>query len=215
MGNITVEPIKGWKTNLMISWGEGANDSENWTSSDHYSIVRQGYNGSASKSYGTYVKKNLELTSRYDAQWGEHRFNGIVGYSYLYNVYDGFDASNTDFSTTAFLWNNLGNGSFLTDKEHHASMSSYRNDNKLVGFFGRVSYGYADKYNALVSLRHEGSSKFGENHKWATFPSVSLGWNIMNEEFMKGTRSWYMVMCCRWMASGSRPLKWVRTPTPT
>ena len=190
VGNITVEPIKGWKTNLMISWGEGANDSENWTSPDHYSIVRQGYNGSASKSYGTYVKKNLELTSRYDAQWGDHRFNGIVGYSYLYNVYDGFGASNTDFSTTAFLWNNLGNGSFLTDKEHHASMSSYRNDNKLVGFFGRVSYGYADKYNALVSLRHEGSSKFGENHKWATFPSVSLGWNIMNEEFMKGTRSW-------------------------
>ena len=190
VGNVTLEPIKGWKTNLMISWGEGANDSENWTSPTHYSIVRQGYNGSASKSYGTYVNKNLELTSRYDAQWGEHRFNGIVGYSYLYNEYDGFNASNTDFSTTAFLWNNLGNGSFLTDKDHHASMGSYRNDNKLVGFFGRVSYGYADKYNALVSIRHEGSSKFGENHKWATFPSVSLGWNIMNEEFMKSTKNW-------------------------
>ncbi|MBL1488848.1 TonB-dependent receptor, partial [Klebsiella pneumoniae] len=53
-----------------------------------------------------------------------------------------------------------------------------------------VSYGYADRYNALVSIRHEGSSKFGVNHKWATFPSVSLGWNIMNEAFMKDTRNW-------------------------
>ena len=190
VGNITVEPIKGWKTNLMISWGEGADTGESFTSPKEYSIVRQGYNGAAGKSEGTYVRKNLELTTRYDAQWNEHRFNAIAGYSYLYNVNDGFSASNTDFSTTAFLWNNLNNGSFLTDKDNHAYMSSYKNDSKLIGFFGRISYGYADKYNALVSIRHEGSSKFGENNKWATFPSVSLGWNIMNEEFMKGTRSW-------------------------
>ena len=207
VGNVTVEPIKGWKTNLMLSWGETSTDGENWTSPTHYSIVRQGYNGSAGKNSDYSVKKNLELTSRYDAQWNDHRFNAIVGYSYLYKENDGFNASNTDFSTTAFLWNNLGNGSFLTDKDHHASMGSYRNDNKLVGFFGRVSYGYADRYNALVSIRHEGygyadrynalvsirhegSSKFGANHKWATFPSVSLGWNIMNEAFMKDTRNW-------------------------
>ena len=190
VGNVTVEPIKGWKTNLMISWGETAATSENWTSPLHQSLVREGWNGSASKSDGNYVSKNLELTSRYDAQWGDHRFNGIVGYSYLFNENDGFNAGNQDFSTTAFLWNNLGNGSFLTDKDHHAWMGSFKNDSKLVGFFGRVSYGYADKYNALVSIRHEGSSKFGANHKWATFPSVSLGWNIMNEEFMKATRSW-------------------------
>ncbi|GAE85919.1 TonB-dependent receptor [Bacteroides reticulotermitis JCM 10512] len=65
-------------------------------------------------------------------------------------------------------------------------MGSYKNDNKLIGFFGRVSYGYANKYNALVSVRQEGSSKFGENNKWGTFPSVSLGWTISNEQFMKG-----------------------------
>ena len=190
VGNVTVEPIRGWKTNLMISWGESANTGQSFTSPNHQSLIREGWNGSAGKSEGTSVSKNLELTSRYDAQWGEHRFNALVGYSYLYNEYDGFSAGNTDFSSTAFLWNNLGNGSFLTDKDNHASMSSYQNDNKLIGFFGRISYGYADRYNALVSIRREGSSKFGDNNKWATFPSLSLGWNIMNEEFMKGTRSW-------------------------
>ena len=190
VGNVTVEPIKGWKTNLMISWGETAATSEDWTSPLHQSLVREGWNGAANKSEGNSVSKNLELTTRYDTQWGEHRFNSIVGYSYLFNEKDGFNAGNQDFSTTAFLWNNLGNGTFINDKDHHAWMGSYKNDSKLVGFFGRISYGYADKYNALVSIRHEGSSKFGANHKWATFPSVSLGWNIMNEAFMEGTRSW-------------------------
>ena len=190
VGNVTVEPIKGWKTNLMISWGETAATSEDWTSPLHQSLVREGWNGAANKSEGNGVSKNLELTTRYDTQWGEHRFNSIVGYSYLFNENDGFNAGNQDFSTTAFLWNNLGNGTFINDKDHHAWMGSYKNDSKLVGFFGRISYGYADKYNALVSIRHEGSSKFGANHKWATFPSVSLGWNIMNEAFMEGTRSW-------------------------
>ena len=190
VGNVTVEPIKGWKTNLMISWGETAATSEDWTSPLHQSLVREGWNGAANKGEGNYLSKNLELTTRYDAQWGEHRFNSIVGYSYLFNENDGFNAGNQDFSTTAFLWNNLGNGTFINDKDHHAWMGSYKNDSKLVGFFGRISYGYGDKYNALVSIRHEGSSKFGANHKWATFPSVSLGWNIMNEAFMEGTRSW-------------------------
>ena len=190
VGNVTVEPIHGWKTNLMISWGEGVDSYENWTSPLHQSIVRTGDNGVANKSEGTWVDKNLELTSRYDAQWDEHRFNALVGYSYLYKEADGFNAGNRDFSTTAFLWNNLGNGSWINDKDNHAWMGSYKNDSKLVGFFGRISYGYADKYNALISIRHEGSSKFGANHKWATFPSVSLGWNIMNEAFMKDTRNW-------------------------
>ena len=197
VGNVTVEPIKGWKTNLMISWGETAATSEDWTSPLHQSLVREGWNGAANKSEGNSVSKNLELTSRYDAQWGEHRFNGIVGYSYLFNENDGFNAGNQDFSTTAFKWNNLGNGTFINDKDHHAWMGSYKNDSKLVGFFGRISYGYADKYNALVSIRHEGSSKFGANHKWATFPSISLGWNIMNESFMEGTRSWLDILRLR------------------
>lgn len=95
-----MEPIHGWKTNLMISWGEGVDSYENWTSPLHQSIVRTGDNGVANKSEGTWVDKNLELTSRYDAQWDEHRFNALVGYSYLYKESDGFNAGNRDFSTT-------------------------------------------------------------------------------------------------------------------
>lgn len=186
-GNVTIEPIKGWQTNVMLSWNESTSTSESFTTPYHYSLVTQkDYNGSAGKSEGTSISKTIEATSRYHHTWNNvHRFDALVGYSYLYNEYDGFNASNSNFSTTAFLWNNLGNGSFLTEEDRHASMGSYKNDNKLVGFFGRVSYGYDNRYNLLVSMRREGSSKFGANHKWGNFPSVSAGWNIMNESFWK------------------------------
>lgn len=49
-------------------------------------------------------------------------------------------------------------------------MGSYRNDSKLISFFGRVSYDFDGKYLFTASLRHEGSSKFGANHKWGNFP---------------------------------------------
>ena len=75
-------------------------------------------------------------------------------------------------------------------------MSSYRGESKLIGFFGRISYGYDNRYNVLVSVRHEGSSKFGANHKWGTFPSVSAGWNLHNEDFMQDV-SWLDVLKIR------------------
>ena len=186
-GNLTVEPIEGWETKLAVSLGEWRSTSESWTSPRYFSLAREDdYNGWASKSEDNSISKNLELTSRYHTVFNDdHRFDALVGYSYLEEEGDGFNAGNGNFSTEAFLWNNLGNGSFITEEDRHASVGSFRNSHKLVGFFGRVSYGYKDKYNALISIRHEGSTKFGENNKWATFPSLSLGWTISNEEFMK------------------------------
>ncbi|MBD5275846.1 MAG: TonB-dependent receptor [Bacteroides sp.] len=191
-GTVTLEPIKGWKTNLILSMNEYANSSESYTTSKHYSLATQkDYNGSASKGYGNSYSKSLEVTTGYNNTFnGKHRLDALLGYSYLYNSYDGFGASNGNFSTETYLWNNLGNGSLLTEEDRHAGMSSYKNDDKLIGFFGRVSYGFDNRYNILASVRREGSSKFGKNHKWGTFPSVSLGWNIMNEEFMTSSRDW-------------------------
>ncbi|MCD8385523.1 MAG: TonB-dependent receptor [Bacteroidales bacterium] len=186
-GNFTIEPIKGWKTNIMLMMNENSYESTSWTSPNHYSLVIQDdYNGSASQSSGNSRSDNIEITSNYHATFnGKHRFDALVGYSYLYNVYDNFYASNGNFSTTAFKWNNLGNGTLLTEEDRHAGMGSGKSDDKLIGFFGRISYGYDNRYNILASIRHEGSSKFGANNKWANFPSVSLGWNITNESFME------------------------------
>ena len=202
-GNITLEPIKGWQTNLMLATHRSNSVSEMYRSSLYYEnyvnwynnpAKKPEYNGSASKSQYDGREDYLELTSKYENIWGKHRFSGLVGYSYNYNVYEGFGASNSAFSSEKFLYNNLGNGRYAEivdgNLRKYGSVSSYKNDNTLIGFFGRISYGYDNRYNVLVSFRREGSSKFGKNHQWGNFPSVSLGWNIMNESFMSGTRSW-------------------------
>lgn len=188
IGNITVEPIKGWKTNLMIATNRTNDHDEGYYTSQYYNQKINGYTGNAYHSYAYEKNDNLELTSTYKHQWGDHRFEGLVGYSYQYNMYEGFNANNTNFMSDFYQYYNLSVGQYLKDGK--AGMGSYKNDNKLIGFFGRVSYGYADKYNLLLSIRREGSSKFGANHKWGTFPSASAGWTISNEKFMESTKSW-------------------------
>ena len=182
-GNITFEPIKGWQTNLMIGRRTSMSHNRNFQTTEYYGQEIYNYTGTASHNQGESMTDNLELTSKYNHTWGKHRFDALVGYSYQYNVNEGFNAWNRNFPTDFYEYNNLGIGTYLKDGK--AGMGSYKNDNTLIGFFGRVSYGYDNKYNALVSVRREGSSKFGANNKWGTFPSVSLGWTISNEEFMK------------------------------
>lgn len=191
-GNLTFEPIKGWQTNLMLSKDQTINRGGYYYTSNHslQGVNQKGsYSGSASQSGYTSEATYLELTSKFMKNFNNvHRLDALAGYSYSENVYDDASMWNGNFPTDYFSYYNMGLGSKLTDGQ--ASMSSSKNSSKLIGFFGRVSYGYADRYNILASLRYEGSSKFGDNHKWGAFPSVSLGWNIMNESFMKSTKSW-------------------------
>ena len=63
-------------------------------------------------------------------------------------------------------------------------MQSSKSKNTLIAFFGRVNYNYLGKYMLSVSMRHEGSSKFGSNYKWGWFPALSAGWTISEESFM-------------------------------
>lgn len=191
-GNLTFEPIKGWQTNLMLSKDQTINRGGNYYTSNRslQGVNQKGsYSGSASQSGYTSEATYLELTSKFMKNFNNvHRLDALAGYSYSEDVYDDASMWNGNFPTDYFSYYNMGLGSKLTDGQ--ASMSSSKNSSKLIGFFGRVSYGYADRYNILASLRYEGSSKFGDNHKWGAFPSVSLGWNIMNESFMKSTKSW-------------------------
>lgn len=60
----------------------------------------------------------------------------------------------------------------------------------LASYFGRISYNYDERYMLQMTVRRDGSSNFGPNNKWATFPSVSLGWNITNESFMQERPEW-------------------------
>lgn len=182
-GNITFEPINGWQTNLMVASRLSNAHNKGYYTSEYYSQKMENHTGYAYHSFSGGRTDNLELTSKYHNFFGNHRVDGLVGYSYQYNVNEGFNANNYDFQNDFFQYNNLGVG--LALKDGKAGMGSYKNDNRLIGFFGRISYGYDDRYNLLLSVRQEGSSKFGENHKWGTFPSASFGWTVSNESFME------------------------------
>lgn len=65
----------------------------------------------------------------------------------------------------------------------------YANRYQLVSFFGRLNYTFMDRYLLTATVRRDGTSRFGKDNRWGTFPSVSLGWRIIEEPFMEGTRS--------------------------
>lgn len=182
IGNITIEPIDRWKTNLMLSNNLFNQNYSSYASSKYYTSITSGFPGSANRSYNGSKQKALELTSSYDFSLGSHRISALAGYSYYYVVNNGFGAGNADFPTDSYLYNNIGVGARL--KAGNAGMSSYKNDQTLVSFFGRLQYSFSDKYSLLASLRREGSSKFGANHQWGLFPAVSAGWTLKKEAFM-------------------------------
>ncbi|MGQ1947860.1 SusC/RagA family TonB-linked outer membrane protein [Geofilum sp. OHC36d9] len=186
-GNITIEPVEDWQTNLMLATRRSNSHDKGYYTSEYFSQKMDNHTGYAYHSQADSKTDNLEITSKYNKNFNSHRLSLLAGYSYQYNLNQGFNANNYDYQTDFFEYNNLNVGAAL--KEGKAGMGSYKNDNKLIGFFGRVSYGYANKYNALLSLRREGSSKFGENNEWGNFPSASLGWTISNEGFMSNV-SW-------------------------
>lgn len=187
-GNITLEPIKGWQTNLMLATSRFGAHDKGYNTSEYYGNQLNDWTGYAYHTNDESYQNNLEITSKYDLNVGKHRMNAMVGYSYQYYKWERNYANNYNFPTDFFQWYNLGIGQAL--KEGKAGMGSEANENTLIGFFARVSYAYDNRYNLLVSVRREGSSKFGDNNKWGTFPSASLGWTISNEKFMEGIFTW-------------------------
>jgi len=188
-GNITFEPIKGWQTNVMVASHRNQGSTKSYQTSLHTTTALNGLKGSANIGENYDRTNYLEITSKYNKTFnGVHRFEGLAGYSWSENVYENSSMWNANFATDYFQWNSIGVGEYLKDGK--ASMDSYKESSKLIGWFARVSYGYDNRYNILASIRYEGSSKFGNNHKWGAFPSVSAGWNINNEEFMSESRDW-------------------------
>lgn len=147
--------------------------------------IAKGWSGEASRGSDKNSQYSLEWIGNYRKTFGEHNLKVMAGYSYQYFCASGVSAENKNFPNDGVTYNNLGQGEWAME-EGNTGMSSYKNDSKLIAFFGRVNYDYKGKYLVTASLRHEGSSKFGANNKWGNFPAFSAGWRISEESFMKG-----------------------------
>lgn len=139
-------------------------------------------NGIATRTTDYNNMRLLEANVTFDKLFAEkHRLNAVVGYSWQKYINEGFNVANRDFVTDLFEYNNINVGMDLLPGD----VGSYKNSSKLISFYGRVTYDYKGKYLVTATLRRDGSSKFGANHKWGTFPSASVAWRISDEGFMK------------------------------
>lgn len=138
--------------------------------------------GFASRQSWTSDRNLLETTIEYIlANESLHDLSILGGYSYEKNHYQNAGAQSRQFVTDFFEYNNLSAGEVL----RAGDVWSGANMNKLISFFGRANYSFDEKYVLSASLRQDGSSKFGKNHKWGLFPSASAAWNILKESFIK------------------------------
>lgn len=142
-----------------------------------------GKDGEAEISNGKSYNIQFETMFNYNYSYKNNNIQAVGGYSYQEQGSNSSFMGNSGFDTDSYDVNNIGDGSSLGTGK--AEMDSEKEDNKLISFFGRIMYNYEEKYLASVSLRKEGSTRFGEDSKWGLFPAVSLGWRINKEDFMK------------------------------
>lgn len=174
-------------TQVMFADHQYSNYNSWFRPSTSTQAINSGREGEASRSYSKEKQLVAEWLTNYSGSFGHHNVKAMAGYSYQYSQYSGFNAENKDFPNDGLGPDNIGSGEYAKE-EGEVLMGSYKNDAKLIAFFGRVSYDFAGKYMFTASLRHEGSSKFGAANKWGNFPAVSAGWRISEEKFMKGLK---------------------------
>ena len=117
----------------------------------------------------------------YNFEVGKHRGDAMVGTELNREDDVWFSGKKYDYMilNPDYMWPNAGVG----EAEAYGSGGGYT----LVSFFGKVNYTYADRYLASLTIRRDGSSRFGKNKRYGTFPSVSAGWRISEEKFMEKT----------------------------
>ncbi len=136
-------------------------------------------NGRASITNMYTIRNLVESYFTYDKSFGEHSINAIAGVSYQRDNTESSGATVQNFSTDAFLYHNLSSGT-----ERMASTSS-RIDARLASAYGRINYSFMDRYLLTATLRRDGSSRFGPNNRYGIFPSGSIAWRLIEEDFIK------------------------------
>jgi len=139
--------------------------------------------GWARRSNERWDKDLMEWILEYKKEFGNNKVGILAGYSWEENNWTRVRAANRNFVTNIVGSNSLQSGQGL--RPGSDDVNSNRNMNRLISLFGRVTYSYKDRYMLTANLRRDGSSRFGANHKWGTFPSISGAWGLSQEAFMK------------------------------
>ena len=213
-GNIELQIWDGLKFRTQVGidmayWGNHGYSAPYFLSSKNYSydkitetttydkdgnptvVSKTDYGSSASQEVNRSLSWQVENILSYDKTFGENSISVILGQSALsqsgMNV--GASADGVKYLYDEYMIS-VNNTYGKRDDGHRNGWGSWNSiPYRLASYFGRVSYNYGERYMAEVTVRRDASSRFGDNNKWGTFPSASIGWNIKNESFLKDV-SW-------------------------
>lgn len=165
-------------------------------------------NGTLSTLISANTNKLVENTLTYNWHKSVHNVTVLAGHSY-----QNFLEENRTFNYNGFANNNIDpryqdhtSPTTPTPSNTPTSVSASAVKNELQSYFGRLNYGYDDKYLFTATLRADGSSKFGVNNKYGYFPSVALGWNISNENFMNSPIFDNLKLRASWGQTGNQEI---------
>ena len=166
-----------------LSYALQYNDLKNnfYTPSTSSESFWNGYAGRANINYQKWWTNRLEYLINYTMTLKQHQLKAVLGYSWERSKWEQSGNENMGFVYDALSYHGIGSGTYLRDGK--ANLWAGSSESTLIGFFGRLNYNFNDIIYASASMRREGSTKFGANKKWGSFPSASLAWEIINTPF--------------------------------
>ncbi len=178
--NLAFTPIAGLNIKYTASKNIFNQIRGYYETKQHSSTTKNGKNGYASRGTQSTYETLSELTVQYNKTlFKDHNFTLLGGYSWMKSGYEDYWMQNWDFPSDDYTYNNMSEGQALRDGK--ANEDSEKRENLLIAYFARLNYNYKGKYILSASIRQEGSTKFGKNYKWGTFPAVSVAWNIVED----------------------------------
>lgn len=187
---VTVKPFD----ELELKFQLGADRSSQKRSSYWPKTTLQGknHNGKADISQENNTTYLMELTAQYSKTWKDHTFKVIGGYSFQKFQNEGLSAGNSDFLIDGFGYNSLASGNYKKP-----SVGSWASINSIASLFARANYSYRGKYLLEATLRADAASNFAPENRWGYFPSLSAGWMVSEENFMKRASAWLSMLKVR------------------
>lgn len=181
-GDVQFQIIDGLNVKANLYKSRYSSDYSEWQDPANRRGVES--NGTAIRQNRTWNRDLMEWTANYNKAFGaeeQHKLDAIIGYSWEDNQFSDQRALATKFAVSSMGANSIQTGNQLKIGD----VTSSKNDYKLISLFARVHYSYLERYMITATVRRDGSSKFGANNKWGTFPSVSAAWGLSQEAFMK------------------------------
>ena len=185
VGKTALELWKGLVWNVNYSWSnyQSTYSAYNTRNSQLEGIGNK--NGQATRNTYFGREQTFETYLNYNFTTGKHKFDLMAGYSWEEKKNnDGFGLSVEGYYNDDLGWYNMSYAQTILGVQNSVQ-SGYLEKVRNISFYGRVNYSFDSRYMLQATIRRDGSSVFGKNNRWGTFPSVSAAWNITEEKFMQ------------------------------